>query len=97
MLSASLAHAADNSGQPLSMTLMPQRVAEQTETEDFNIFKFRIQPFSDAFESELLKRGFDPEDCNGKNVKAYLRNQTLIGRFNEDGKKNKTKGITVWM
>jgi hypothetical protein len=36
------------------------------------------------------------ETLSAKKIKSYLWNQKLISRFNEDGKKSKSKGNHIW-
>ena len=66
------------------------------ESPDFRPFKFRIQAFTNAFYEELLRQGYTEEALPLRKVKNYLWNQRYISRFNEDGKKAKSKGNHVW-
>ncbi|CAG8508197.1 21097_t:CDS:2 [Dentiscutata erythropus] len=66
------------------------------ESPDFRPFKFRIQAFTNAFHEELLRHGYTEEILPLRKVKNYLWTQRYISRFNEDGKKAKSKGNHVW-
>lgn len=88
--------ATDDRGEPIHQTLMPKKMARLDESPDFRPFKFRIQAFTNAFQSELQKRGIHEGICSIKKIKQYLWTQPFISRFNEDGKKAKSKGNHIW-
>jgi hypothetical protein len=75
---------------------MPKKMARLDESPDFRPFKFRIQAFTNAFHEELQNRGVMDETLSAKKVKSYLWTQNLISRFNDDGKKSKSKGNHIW-
>lgn len=88
--------ATDDRGEPIHQTLMPKKMARLDESPDFRPFKFRIQAFTNAFQSELVGRGIHENICSIKKIKQYLWTQPYISRFNEDGKKAKSKGNHIW-
>lgn len=75
---------------------MPKKMAKLNESRDFRPFKFRIQAFTNAFAEELQSLGILEETLSSKKIKSYLWNQKLISRYNEDGKKSKSKGNHIW-
>ncbi|KAH8927870.1 hypothetical protein BT69DRAFT_1277638 [Atractiella rhizophila] len=72
-------------------------MARMEATKDFRPFKFRIQSFTNAFSEELARHGMDEEEVPLKKVRQYLWTQPYISRFNDEGKKAKSKGNHVWM
>ncbi|KAJ7444899.1 hypothetical protein FB451DRAFT_1413018 [Mycena latifolia] len=88
--------AADNKGDPIHQQLMPKKMQKLDESTDFRPFKFRIQAFTAAFLEELAEQGYPEEKIPMKKVRNYLWRQPLILRFNEDGKKAKSKGNHIW-
>ncbi|KAJ7709698.1 hypothetical protein B0H17DRAFT_1028780 [Mycena rosella] len=88
--------AADNKGDPIHQQLMPKKMQKLDESTDFRPFKFRIQAFTAAFLEELADHGYPEEKIPMKKVRNYLWRQPLILRFNEDGKKAKSKGNHIW-
>ncbi|KAJ7156935.1 hypothetical protein C8R43DRAFT_1125496 [Mycena crocata] len=85
--------AADNKGDPIHQQLMPKKMQKLDESTDFRPFKFRIQAFTAAF---LEEARYPEEKIPMKKVRNYLWRQPLILRFNEDGKKAKSKGNHIW-
>ncbi|KAI0306326.1 hypothetical protein B0F90DRAFT_1688981 [Multifurca ochricompacta] len=73
--------ATDAKGEPIHQTLMAKKMQRLDESPDFRPFKFRIQAFTNAFLEE---------------IRNYLWNSPYISRFNEDGKKAKSKGNHIW-
>ncbi|KAF9960068.1 hypothetical protein BGZ72_008026 [Mortierella alpina] len=63
---------------------------------DFRPFKFRIQAFTNAFHESLVQHGLTEDILPLRKVKVYLWKHRYISRFNEDGKKQKSKGNHVW-
>ncbi|KAF9358115.1 hypothetical protein BGX26_002483 [Mortierella sp. AD094] len=63
---------------------------------DFRPFKFRIQAFTNAFHDDLVQSGLTEDILPLRKVKVYLWKHRYISRFNEDGKKQKSKGNHVW-
>ncbi|KAJ6597093.1 hypothetical protein DFH09DRAFT_1133669 [Mycena vulgaris] len=88
--------AADGKGDPIHQQLMPKKMQKLDESTDFRPFKFRIQAFTAAFLEELAEEGYPEEKIPMKKVRNYLWRQPLILRFNEDGKKAKSKGNHIW-
>ncbi|KAK9721068.1 hypothetical protein K7432_003710 [Basidiobolus ranarum] len=89
-------NAADSKGEQIHQTLMAKKMQKLDESPDFRPFKFRIQAFTNAFHEELVRQGFTEDILPLRKVKIYLWNQRYISRFNEDGKKAKSKGNHVW-
>ncbi|KAJ7219485.1 hypothetical protein GGX14DRAFT_355623, partial [Mycena pura] len=88
--------ATDNKGDPIHQQLMAKKMQKLDESTDFRPFKFRIQAFTAAFLEELSQNGYPEEKIPMKKVRNYLWRQPLILRFNEDGKKAKSKGNHIW-
>lgn len=88
--------ARDSKGEQIHQTLMAKKMQKLSESPDFRPFKFRIQAFTNAFHEELLRNGYTEEVLPMRKVKNYLWTQRYISRFNEDGKKAKSKGNHVW-
>lgn len=88
--------ATDDRGEPIHQTLMPKKMARLDESPDFRPFKFRIQAFTNAFQSAVIKAGLSEDECSIKRIKQFLWTQPYISRFNEDGKKAKSKGNHIW-
>lgn len=86
----------DAKGELLHQALMPKKMAKLDESTDFRPFKFRIQAFTNAFQEELQRMGVLDETLSSKKIKSYLWTQPLISRYNEDGKKSKSKGNHIW-
>lgn len=88
--------ARDERGELIHQTLMPKKMARLDESPDFRPFKFRIQAFTNAFQTELQRNGLSEEDSSLRKIKPYLWTHPYISRFNEDGKKAKSKGNHIW-
>ncbi|KAF8921111.1 hypothetical protein CPB85DRAFT_1428129 [Mucidula mucida] len=88
--------ATDTKGEAIHQTLMAKKMQRLDESPDFRPFKFRIQAFTNAFLDELARHGFPEEKIPMKKVRNYLWKQPHILRFNEDGKKAKSKGNHIW-
>ncbi|KAA1077447.1 hypothetical protein PGT21_008201 [Puccinia graminis f. sp. tritici] len=86
----------DSKGEPIHQTLMARKMQRLEESADFRPFKFRIQAFTNSFFEELVRNGFQEKDLPMKKVRQYLWSQSCISRFNEEGKKAKSKGNHVW-
>ncbi len=76
---------------------MPKKMARLEEQPDFRPFRFRIQAFTNAFQAEVYRRGITEEECGIKKIRQYLWTQKLVARFNEDGKKAKSRGNHIWV
>ncbi|GJE90709.1 hypothetical protein PsYK624_068530 [Phanerochaete sordida] len=88
--------AADAKGEPIHQTLMAKKMQRLDESPDFRPFKFRIQAFTNAFLEELARQGYPEEKIPMKKIRNFLWNQPYISRFNEEGKKSKSKGNHIW-
>ncbi|KAG9318844.1 hypothetical protein JVU11DRAFT_948 [Chiua virens] len=88
--------ATDVKGEPIHQTLMAKKMQRLDESPDFRPFKFRIQAFTNAFLEELARQGYPEDKIPMKKIRTYLWNQPYISRFNEEGKKTKSKGNHIW-
>ncbi|THH17536.1 hypothetical protein EW146_g3291 [Bondarzewia mesenterica] len=88
--------ASDSKGEPIHQTLMAKKMQRLDESPDFRPFKFRIQAFTNAFLEELARQGYPEDKIPMKKIRNYLWNSSYISRFNEDGKKAKSKGNHIW-
>ncbi|KAF8511942.1 hypothetical protein BU17DRAFT_54308, partial [Hysterangium stoloniferum] len=88
--------AKDGKGEPIHQPLMAKKMQRLDESPDFRPFKFRIQAFTNGFLEELAKQGLSEEIIPMKKVRHYLWTNPYISRFNEDGKKAKSKGNHIW-
>ncbi|KZV73454.1 hypothetical protein PENSPDRAFT_574528 [Peniophora sp. CONT] len=88
--------ATDSKGEPIHQTLMAKKMQRLDESPDFRPFKFRIQAFTNAFLEELARQGYPEDKIPMKKIRNYLWNSSYISRFNEDGKKAKSKGNHIW-
>ncbi|KAG6833696.1 hypothetical protein H0H87_002893 [Tephrocybe sp. NHM501043] len=88
--------ATDAKGEPIHQRLMAKKMQRLDESLDFRPFKFRIQAFTMAFLEELASHGYPEEKIPMKKIRNYLWRQQYILRFNEDGKKAKSKGNHIW-
>ncbi|PWN20076.1 hypothetical protein BCV69DRAFT_218353 [Microstroma glucosiphilum] len=87
----------DAHGEGIHQTLMPKRMSRLNHSEDFRPFKFRIQAFVNRWQEEVYRSGITEEQCSPKRLRQYLWTQPYISRFNEDGRKAKSKGNHVWI
>ncbi|KAJ9125482.1 hypothetical protein QFC22_000443 [Naganishia vaughanmartiniae] len=88
--------ATDAKGELIHQPLMKKKMERLDASTDFRPFKFRIQAFTNAFSELLQRKGILEETLPAKKIKSYLWNQKLISRFNDDGKKSKSKGNHIW-
>ncbi|KAJ3544077.1 hypothetical protein NMY22_g2918 [Coprinellus aureogranulatus] len=88
--------AKDSKGDHIHQTLMAKKMQRLDESPDFRPFKFRIQAFTTAFLEELARQGYTEDKIPMKKIRNYLWHQPHILRFNEDGKKAKSKGNHIW-
>ncbi|KAL8293121.1 hypothetical protein RQP46_000815 [Phenoliferia psychrophenolica] len=88
--------ATDSKGEPIHQTLMAKKMERLDQSHDFRPFKFRIQAFTSAFSEMLALRGYAEADVPFKKIRQYLWAQPCISRFNDDGKKAKSKGNHIW-
>ncbi|TIA95226.1 hypothetical protein E3P94_03802 [Wallemia ichthyophaga] len=88
--------ATDSRGELIHQTLMAKKMEKLDQLDEFRPFKFRIQAFTSAFQDRLLQHNIDEGIMPSKRVKVYLWSSPFISRFNEDGKKAKSKGNHIW-
>ncbi|PPQ89143.1 hypothetical protein CVT25_006515 [Psilocybe cyanescens] len=88
--------ATDAKGEQIHQTLMAKKMQRLDESPDFRPFKFRIQAFTNSFMDELVLNGYNGDKIPMKKARNYLWRQKYILRFNEDGKKAKSKGNHIW-
>ncbi|GAA5900722.1 hypothetical protein JCM6882_007648 [Rhodosporidiobolus microsporus] len=88
--------ATDSKGEPIHQTLMAKKMEKLDQSHDFRPFKFRIQAFTTAFAERLAASGVFEHEVPVKKVRQYLWAQPYISRFNDDGKKAKSKGNHIW-
>ncbi|KAF9577479.1 hypothetical protein BGW38_007281, partial [Lunasporangiospora selenospora] len=88
--------ACDSKGDPIHQPLMAKKMQRLEASTDFRPFKFRIQAFTNAFHESLVRQGLTEDILPLRKVKVYLWKHKYISRFNEDGKKQKSKGNHVW-
>ncbi|EJU05185.1 hypothetical protein DACRYDRAFT_98049 [Dacryopinax primogenitus] len=86
----------DSKGELIHQALMPKKMQKLDESPDFRPFKFRIQAFTNALVEELNRQGFTEAVLPLKKVRTYLWSQPYISRYNEDGRKSKSKGNHIW-
>lgn len=84
--------ATDSKGELIHQTLMAKKMEKLDASTDFRPFKFRIQAFTTAFSEKIAKDGILADtDVPLRKVRQYLWAQTLISRYNDDGKKSKVR------
>ncbi|GAA6012435.1 hypothetical protein JCM11491_004332 [Sporobolomyces phaffii] len=88
--------ATDSKGEAIHQTLMAKKMEKLDQSHDFRPFKFRIQAFTTAFAERLAASGAFESDVPIKKIRQYLWAQPFISRFNDDGKKAKSKGNHIW-
>ncbi|CAO3564538.1 unnamed protein product [Mortierella alpina] len=88
--------ACDSRGDQIHQPLMAKKMQRLEASTDFRPFKFRIQAFTNAFHESLVQHGLTEDILPLRKVKVYLWKHRYISRFNEDGKKQKSKGNHVW-
>lgn len=88
--------ATDRKGEKIHQPLMAKKMAKLDEEHAFRPFKFRIQPFTNSFQDACKDLGLSEADTAPKLIKHFLWNQPLISRFNDEGKKTKSRGNHVW-
>ncbi|KAG0227556.1 hypothetical protein BGW41_003738 [Actinomortierella wolfii] len=88
--------ARDSKGDHIHQPLMAKKMQRLEASADFRPFKFRIQAFTNAFHESLIQHGLSEDILPLRKVKVYLWKHKYISRFNEDGKKQKSKGNHVW-
>ncbi|KAF9141569.1 hypothetical protein BG015_001234, partial [Linnemannia schmuckeri] len=88
--------ACDAKGDHIHQPLMAKKMERLEASTEFRPFKFRIQAFTNAFHDSLIQHGLTEDVLPLRKVKLYLWKHRYISRFNEDGKKQKSKGNHVW-
>ncbi|KAF9332651.1 hypothetical protein BG006_004457 [Podila minutissima] len=91
-----LMNACDAKGDQIHQPLMAKKMQRLEASSEFRPFKFRIQAFTNAFHDSLIQHGLTEDILPLRKVKIYLWRHRYISRFNEDGKKQKSKGNHVW-
>lgn len=86
----------DRKGEKIHQPLMAKKMAKLDEERAFRPFKFRIQPFTNSFQDACRDLGLNEAETAPKLIKQFLWNQPLISRFNDEGKKTKSRGNHVW-
>ncbi|KAG0011357.1 hypothetical protein BGZ81_002213 [Podila clonocystis] len=89
-------NACDAKGDQIHQPLMAKKMQRLEASSEFRPFKFRIQAFTNAFHDSLIQHGLTEDILPLRKVKIYLWRHKYISRFNEDGKKQKSKGNHVW-
>ncbi|KAF9934980.1 hypothetical protein FBU30_009402 [Linnemannia zychae] len=89
-------NACDAKGDLIHQPLMAKKMERLEASTDFRPFKFRIQAFTNAFHESLIQHGLTEDVLPLRKIKLYLWKHRYISRFNEDGKKQKSKGNHVW-
>ncbi|KAH8826975.1 hypothetical protein DL96DRAFT_1802499 [Flagelloscypha sp. PMI_526] len=92
--------ATDSKGEAIHQTLMAKKMKRLDESNDYRPFKFRIAAFTSKFLERLAEEGYPEDKLPMKKacfldlhaVRNYLWHQPYILRFNEEGKKAKSKG-----
>ncbi|KAJ1949899.1 hypothetical protein DL89DRAFT_405 [Linderina pennispora] len=76
---------------------MAKKLEKLEQCTEYRTFRFRIQAFSNAYR-EFIEReaGMTEQVVSKQQLRNYLHQQRYISRFNEDGKKAKSKGHHVW-
>ncbi|KAF9436737.1 hypothetical protein BGZ76_003094 [Entomortierella beljakovae] len=88
--------ACDSRGDQIHQPLMAKKMQRLDASTNFRPFKFRIQAFTNAFQESLIEYGLTEDILPLRKIKVYLWKHKYISRFNEDGKKQKSKGNHVW-
>ncbi|EJD41034.1 hypothetical protein AURDEDRAFT_115593 [Auricularia subglabra TFB-10046 SS5] len=88
--------ATDPKGEAIHQTLMAKKMQRLDESPDYRPFRFRIQAFTNGFLDLLAKRGYPEDKLPTKKVRHYLWTHPYISRYNEEGKKTKSKGNHIW-
>ncbi|KAJ1675275.1 hypothetical protein EV182_001583, partial [Spiromyces aspiralis] len=89
--------ATDPKGEKIHQTQMAKKLQKYSETNSFRPFRFRIQPFINAFREWVVRKADLTEDVvNARDFRMYLHQHRYISRFNENGGKAKSKGQRVW-
>ncbi|KAJ2613285.1 hypothetical protein H4S08_002291 [Coemansia sp. RSA 1365] len=87
----------DSEGESIHQTQMAKKLEKLEQCAEYRTFRFRIQAFSNGFR-EFIEReaGLTEQAVSKQQLRNYLHQQHYISRYNEDGKKAKSKGHHVW-
>ncbi|KAJ2780749.1 hypothetical protein GGI15_003432 [Coemansia interrupta] len=87
----------DSEGESIHQTQMAKKLEKLEQCTEFRTFRFRIQAFSNGYR-EFIEReaGMTEQVVSKQQLRNYLHQQRYISRYNEDGKKAKSKGHHVW-
>ncbi|KAJ1883092.1 hypothetical protein LPJ57_000420 [Coemansia sp. RSA 486] len=87
----------DSEGELIHQTQMAKKLEKLEQCTEFRTFRFRIQAFSNGYR-EFIEReaGLTEQVVSKQQLRNYLHQQRYISRYNEDGKKAKSKGHHVW-
>ncbi|KAJ2803911.1 hypothetical protein H4R21_001850 [Coemansia helicoidea] len=87
----------DSEGESIHQTQMAKKLEKLEQCTEYRTFRFRIQAFSNGFR-EFIEReaGLSEQVVSKQQLRNYLHQQHYISRYNEDGKKAKSKGHHVW-
>ncbi|KAJ1661993.1 hypothetical protein EV178_006244 [Coemansia sp. RSA 1646] len=87
----------DSEGESIHQTQMAKKLEKLEQCTEYRTFRFRIQAFSNGYR-EFMEReaGMTEQMVSKQQLRAYLHQQRYISRYNEDGKKAKSKGHHVW-
>ncbi|KAJ2144425.1 hypothetical protein IW136_001356 [Coemansia sp. RSA 678] len=87
----------DSEGESIHQTQMAKKLEKLEQCTEYRTFRFRIQAFSNGYR-EFIEReaGLTEQAVSKQQLRNYLHQQHYISRYNEDGKKAKSKGHHVW-
>ncbi|KAJ2041306.1 hypothetical protein H4S04_007710 [Coemansia sp. S16] len=78
-------------------TQMAKKLEKLEQCTEYRTFRFRIQAFSNGYREFIEREASMTEQVVSKQqLRNYLHQQRYISRYNEDGKKAKSKGHHVW-
>ncbi|KAJ2820618.1 hypothetical protein GGI24_004431, partial [Coemansia furcata] len=82
---------------PIHQTQMAKKLEKLEQCTEYRTFRFRIQAFSNGYREFIEREASMTEQVVSKQqLRNYLHQQRYISRYNEDGKKAKSKGHHVW-
>ncbi|KAJ2697128.1 hypothetical protein H4218_004152 [Coemansia sp. IMI 209128] len=87
----------DSEGESIHQTQMAKKLEKLEQCTEYRTFRFRIQAFSNGYREFIEREASMTEQVVSKQqLRNYLHQQRYISRYNEDGKKAKSKGHHVW-
>ncbi|KAJ2004442.1 hypothetical protein H4R26_002512 [Coemansia thaxteri] len=87
----------DSEGESIHQTQMAKKLEKLEQCAEYRTFRFRIQAFSNGYREFIEREASMTEQIVSKQqLRNYLHQQRYISRYNEDGKKAKSKGHHVW-